>query len=99
MARCSRIVVQVACPWFAARSQHTSVPASNTRERYYSMATPLVNLHCTSTCADLSSVRDTWAMTVEHESKMENLAAEKSGDTGDRLITDQRYNGARCTEA
>ena len=28
-----------------------------------------------------------------------NLAAEKSGDTGDRLITDQRYNGARCTEA
>ena len=28
-----------------------------------------------------------------------NLAAEKSGGTTDRVTADQRYNGARCTEA
>ena len=33
------------------------------------------------------------------KTKQKHLAVEKSGDTGDHLITDQRYNGARCTEA
>ena len=31
--------------------------------------------------------------------KKKNLAAEKSGGTTDRVTADQRYNGARCTEA
>ena len=31
--------------------------------------------------------------------KKKNLAAEKSGGTTDRVTANQRYNGARCTEA
>ena len=33
------------------------------------------------------------------QKKNTHLAAEKSGGTTDRVTADQRYNGARCTEA